>query len=662
MNRRWMLPCYLLSVVLIIVLALLYMPVRKPFPNVGDGTTGEKGGKEGRDEKRGLLTGDLEASPVHKNETVYVLLDPAGEVSDVRVVNWVHDQEKDKAEKEHELLVDYGPYKSIRNMTSEKEPLLKDDMVVWDRENLRGGDIFYEGITDRELPVDISLTYYLDGARADPAELVGESGELEIVISIKNRLAADQGVYYEARGGETVFRGDGGLYVPLLVQGMYNIDLNSFSQVEAADAFKVVTGETINLGFTAFPFPEDEMVIKMKGENISLNPIMLTIIPGMPPLPEMDGEDELEEILGGISGVGNGLLRIHGSLRQIIWGLETLRSASQKILDEITGLQDLFAYFAGVMDEIFSDDFLQMVETINGLFSAEMLDRLREALEVADHLDRYQNEIAALNLETGEAALAVDDFNRSLARFSEQNEYLAREARRLMEDGGGESEWFALASLVLAREDSAQELAGDGYTLQTSISALHNSLHELGGEGGGGLPPDWGEVLEALEALLDYEDTLQRSGFFQRDWSELFSRAEELKGRWEQLETTFHELLGLPLFLHDLINGLEQISGAIEALHDQGIRPLESGLVEAIDEIRFGKAKIALMEKLAENYRSFVNNRRNVNSRVQFLLQVEEISGPDRREGIEPGITQSTGIWQRIMALFTGLSGIFHGS
>ena len=55
--------------------------------------------------------------------------------------------------------------------------------------NTDGADIYYQGTTDKELPVGVQLTYYLDGQEIAPEDLKGKS------VSIG---AANSGVYFNA--------------------------------------------------------------------------------------------------------------------------------------------------------------------------------------------------------------------------------------------------------------------------------------------------------------------------------------------------------------------------------------------------------------------------------------------------------------------------------
>ena len=48
-------------------------------------------------------------------------------------------------------------------------------------------DIYYQGNITKELPVDMKITYTLDGKTVSPEELAGQSGQVTIRFDYTNR-------------------------------------------------------------------------------------------------------------------------------------------------------------------------------------------------------------------------------------------------------------------------------------------------------------------------------------------------------------------------------------------------------------------------------------------------------------------------------------------
>ncbi|WP_406565847.1 hypothetical protein, partial [Eubacterium callanderi] len=56
----------------------------------------------------------------------------------------------------------------IKNIKGEETFSESGDNLTWDT---NGADIYYQGTTEKELPVSVILTYYLDGKKISPSEL-----------------------------------------------------------------------------------------------------------------------------------------------------------------------------------------------------------------------------------------------------------------------------------------------------------------------------------------------------------------------------------------------------------------------------------------------------------------------------------------------------------
>lgn len=57
------------------------------------------------------------------------------------------------------------------------------DNLTWSTD---GKDIYYQGKTDKELPVSVSIKYYLDGKEISPDDLAGKTGHLKMEVTYTN--------------------------------------------------------------------------------------------------------------------------------------------------------------------------------------------------------------------------------------------------------------------------------------------------------------------------------------------------------------------------------------------------------------------------------------------------------------------------------------------
>ena len=114
-------------------------------------------------------------STADKEETVYVKTDANGEEKTVIVSDWLKNFSGEAKIKDATDLTDVENVKG--NETYKRG---KKDSITW---NANGKDIYYQGTSDKNLPVSMKVTYYLDGKEISPKKLVGKSGKVKILIS-----------------------------------------------------------------------------------------------------------------------------------------------------------------------------------------------------------------------------------------------------------------------------------------------------------------------------------------------------------------------------------------------------------------------------------------------------------------------------------------------
>lgn len=114
-----------------------------------------------------------------KTETVYVKSDAKGNPWEITV------QTKLKNTGDGDTIKDYTNLTDIKNKEGDEAFTQNaDGTVEWEN---HGEDITYEGTGSAELPVDVSISYELDGQAIEPEELAGKSGQLKIRFDYKNK-------------------------------------------------------------------------------------------------------------------------------------------------------------------------------------------------------------------------------------------------------------------------------------------------------------------------------------------------------------------------------------------------------------------------------------------------------------------------------------------
>ena len=114
---------------------------------------------------------------VEKKESVYAVLNSDGSVESITVSDTLHSDSGFSNYK------DTSNLKDVENLKSNDAISQSGTTLVW---NTSDTDIYYQGTSDKELPLTVNITYTLDGKQLSADDLVGESGHLKIKINLTN--------------------------------------------------------------------------------------------------------------------------------------------------------------------------------------------------------------------------------------------------------------------------------------------------------------------------------------------------------------------------------------------------------------------------------------------------------------------------------------------
>lgn len=128
-----------------------------------------------------LLTSGGHSDTAGKEETVYVVADAAGTPKQIIVENWLKNPDGSDRLTDRTELTDVENTKGDEDYTKNT-----DGTITW---NANGSDIYYQGRTDKALPVDVNVRYALDGKEVAPEALAGASGHVAITFRYTNNTA-----------------------------------------------------------------------------------------------------------------------------------------------------------------------------------------------------------------------------------------------------------------------------------------------------------------------------------------------------------------------------------------------------------------------------------------------------------------------------------------
>ena len=119
---------------------------------------------------------------ISKAETVYVKADATGTRTATYVSDWLQNAGNETA------LTDVSNLSNIQNVKGHEKYTKNGNTLTW---KTKGKDIYYRGETDAALPVNVQVSYELNGESVTPKELAGKSGDVKITFTYNNESETD---------------------------------------------------------------------------------------------------------------------------------------------------------------------------------------------------------------------------------------------------------------------------------------------------------------------------------------------------------------------------------------------------------------------------------------------------------------------------------------
>ena len=296
---------------------------------------------------------------ISKDETVYVLTGADGSVKKIIVSDWL------KNELGSASVADKSDLSDIENVKGDESYTINgDNMTVWDAQ---GNDIYYQGNIQKELPVGLSVRYYLDGKSVSPEELKGKSGKVTIRFDYENRQyetvqinGANQRIYVpfamltgmildndtfqnvQITNGKLVNDGDRTVVVGLAFPGLQeNLNL-SRDDLSIPDSVEITADVTnFSLGMT--------VTLACNDLFSQLGDVDLTSLDSTSALDQLTGA--MDQLLSGSSSLYEGLSTLLDKSGELVSGVEELAQGAAAIKSGADSVDDGAAQLkAGLVD------------------------------------------------------------------------------------------------------------------------------------------------------------------------------------------------------------------------------------------------------------------------------------------------------------------------
>lgn len=594
---------------------------------------------------------------VEKEETVYIITKADGTKETVIVSDHLNNKDSKKKIK------DKSDLKQIENIKGkEKFSRQTEDILEWAAD---GNDIFYQGTSNRSLPVTLDIRYYLNDEEVTGKSIQGKDGDVKIVVQYKNHTKTDVTV-------------DGKAYrvcVPFVAMTGMILEDSSFSDVEVSNGRVIDDGErqivvgtalpgvSESLGLSGSAQLPDKIEVTAHAHNFSLDYMMSVVTDNV--FSSIDtsaldtgaldsGVSRLEsassQLTSGADSLVNGLNKAYGSsgklpdalsrlakgANQLEKGAETSYKGTGKLADGADTLAGNVSKLSDGLSSL-SSGTIDLSSGAQKLYEAIRDELKPSASELADGAEALDSGID----QTAEAVGLISDADGNVLEYIEkaledplldeqtkQNLEIAREYLK-----GSLSGQEKLKSQLTDSEDQGTIKYGSS-ALSDGLSQLDMGIGTAGNEGS--LADGAKKISDAAAKLKSYVGaSAEGSSKLSEGANKLASSTKELKKGQKKIkeaasqipggaETISAKALLLVNGLSKLTEGSKKLSSGMEKLYQQGIKRLADIYN---NDVKGAAGKIRAMIFAAKGYDTFTKITRGMSGSVKFIYKTDPSEG-----------------------------------
>lgn len=460
-----------------------------------------------------------------KTETVYVKSDAKGNPWEITV------QTKLKNTGDGDTIKDYTNLTDIKNKEGDETFTQNaDGTVEWEN---HGEDITYEGTGSAELPVDVSISYELDGQAIEPEELAGRSGQLKIRFDYKNKTT--QTIKVDGKEEQ--------VSVPFAVISTMLLSDDHASDIEVEngkvmdiDGQKLVVGYacpglTKSLKLTTYEPTEDidipEYVeVTADVTDFSLDFTATIISSGL--LEDMDLKDldEVDEMSDNMKKLEEATDKLSDGAGALEEGMETYKTYLNQYLAGVAALDQ----GAGALE-----NGLQVMNEKKG-------DLQAGATMLKESLTTLHNTLAAVQLPQG-SSLDLTDMESA--------------EKQLEEDGTKLNEALTGMSTGLARmQQLAQEVGAYKTTVETQLETAKTALDAI----------DWAALDQEVRADSQAKADAAVEAAMQKALENYGLSADQIQAAQGEVKTAVNSALDQVFVSEEAKTQIQKAKDALEAI------------------------------------------------------------------------------------------------
>ena len=574
-----------------------------------------------------------------KDETVYVLANADGSVKKIIVSDWIKNNGGKTVSDKTEL-------SDIKNVKGDESYVMDtDNMREW---NADGKDIYYQGTISKALPVDLKVSYELDGKPVSAESLAGKSGKVTIRFDYTNNQYKNVSI----DGKNTK------IYVPFVMLTGLLLDNDIFTNVEISNGKIINDGdriiavgfalpgmqENLNLSRDKVDIP-DFVEITADVNNFALSNTLTvaanSIISDLD-VSKLDSADDLQasltELSSAMSKLLDGSSELYGGLSELLLKSNELISGVDKLANGASALSDgAAALSAGLSELVSNNDTLnagakQVFDTLLSTVSQKLKDNgiTVDTLTV----ENYKTVIGGLleNPTDSQKAELINIADAALnAKLSAigvpQYYYGAVKVLLATKLSSGETQESAMAEIAAMLQnisdqqnaeaiDEAAETAKSEKGKQIINAFCLNLANQT-------LEPTVKEAVAQLDSYNEfYKGVLAYTAGAKQAYdgsTELKNGAKELSDGANALKSGSSQLVG---GVQQLTDGSKRLADGLKEFNEKGISKLTS---LAGDDLGSLVTRIKATVEVSRDYKSFAGIADGTDGDVKFIYRTDEI-------------------------------------
>jgi len=269
----------------------------------------------------------LPVSAFTKDETVYSNLNSKGEKYQTIVTTHLINENDEK------ILKDLTTLLNIEN-TSGNEKFKKDgEELIWEANS---NDIYYKGETNKSLPIDIKITYVLDGKEIEPEKIAGKDGKVKITIQLENKEIKE----VEINGKKEK------MYTPFTVACGTSISNEKNKNIEVRNAKIIDDGSKTMIAGITFPGLKESLKtdaieipetieIEMDSKEFEMNNIIMYAMPINTEELDLDIFSKIDELYTKVEDLKTASNQIEEGAKTLSEGIQTANTGANQIQAEV---------------------------------------------------------------------------------------------------------------------------------------------------------------------------------------------------------------------------------------------------------------------------------------------------------------------------------------